>query len=88
MATSLGLIFTICGEKFQDIAGTNKELERLLRETCGRRLSENMLATGVRFLDRNQIREIVHDMGLHTIDPMNKKLKVRSTTLLRLCSHP
>ena len=88
VATSPGLMFTICGEKLKDIAGSNKELERRLWETCGRRLSENVLATGVRYLDRNQIREMVHDMDLHTIDPMNKILKVCSTTLSHLCSHP
>jgi len=74
VATSPGLLFTIRGETLRTIAEENAELEKGLWETCGRRLSENVLAT-ISGKSRQQIREMVQEMDLHTVDPMNKKLQ-------------
>jgi|EP00979_Chaetoceros_neogracilis_P005615 hypothetical protein len=73
-ATSPGLLFTILGSKLRELAESNDELERRLWETCGRRLSENVLAThGCK--SREKLRELVNEMELFTVDPINKKLQ-------------
>lgn len=77
VATSPGLLFTIPGSLLRDIAESNEQLEKKLWETCGRRLSENLLATKDSSMSRRQIREMVHEFDLHSIDPENKKLNVR-----------
>ena len=72
-ATSPGLLFTISGDDLRRLSASNKALENRLWQTCGYRLSENILTrnTGK---PRRQIREIVHDMNLYCIDPMNKNI--------------
>ena len=72
-ATSPGLIFSIQGSKLREICSSNLDLENNLWETCGRRLSENALfAQGGQ--TRQQIRDIVNEMKLHSIDPINKRV--------------
>ena len=76
-ATSPGLLFTILGSKLRELAYSNDELERRLWKTCGRRLSENVLATQtVGCKSREQLRDMVNEMELFSIDPVNKKLQV------------
>jgi len=77
-ATSPGLLFTILGTKLRELAASNEKLERRLWQTCGRRLSENVLVTHG-FKSRDQIREMVSEMDLFTVDPMNKKVQVRKS---------
>jgi hypothetical protein len=74
-ATSPGLLFTILGTKLRELSASNEKLERRLWQTCGKRLSENVLVTHG-FKSRDQIREMVSEMDLFTVDPMNKKLQV------------
>ena len=44
VASSPGLLFTITGSKLRGMADANFNLETCLWETCGRRLSENLLS--------------------------------------------
>ncbi len=73
-ATSPGLLFTISGEKLRDIADTYSELNERLWDTCGKRVSENLIAQRVRESTRREVRELVHEMELNTIDPFNKRI--------------
>ena len=73
IATSPGLLFTIGGSQLKNIAATNEELGNRLWETCGRRLSENLIALQGTH-SRQKIRNVVHDMKLYTIvDPIKTK---------------
>lgn len=75
-ATSPGLLLSIPGDSLRQIADSNQQLERKLWLTCGYRLSENMLTT-LGGKSRRQIRDVVHDMELYCIDPMNKNICFR-----------
>jgi sodium/hydrogen exchanger 10/11 len=68
IATSPGLLFKIAGSKLTELANKNPDLSDRLWDTCGRRLSENMLAGQLEHHNksRRQIRDIVHNMDLFT----------------------
>jgi CRP-like cAMP-binding protein len=73
IASSPGLLFTINSSSLRHIAGANEQLETKLWETCGRRLSENMLSMQYG-KSRRQIREMTLEMHLHKVDPIKKKI--------------
>lgn len=73
-ATSPGLLFIIEGSKLREIARSNRKLESNLWEVCGRRLSENILATNG-YKSRDQLRNMVNAMTLYSVDPLNKKMQ-------------
>lgn len=72
-ATSPGIMFTISGEDLRRLSKSNTELERRLWQTCGYRLSENILVKNSKQSRRN-LRELVHDMSLFHVDPINKEI--------------
>jgi len=76
VATSPGLLFTIQGDILRRLAKSNEHLEIQLWETCGRRLSENLLSTMLENGgdSRQKIREIVQEMTLFRINPADKKI--------------
>ena len=76
LATSPGLLFSIRGTVLRNIAESNKQLETKLWDTCGRRLSENVLAAHESKMSRRHIREMVQEFDLRSVDPMDKKVKV------------
>lgn len=80
IATSPGLLFRMNGEKLREIAQRNHDLSDRLWDTCGRRLSENMLANQVEHAhkSRRQIRDIVHNMELFGVQPDRKDLEFRT----------
>jgi len=80
IATSPGLLFTISGQKLREIAERETDLADRLWDTCGRRLSENMLANQVEHASksRRQIRDIVHSMELFGVQPTRKDLEFRT----------
>jgi sodium/hydrogen exchanger 10/11 len=69
IATSPGLLFKIAGSKLTQLANQNPDLSDRLWDTCGRRLSENMIAGQIENHNksRRQIRDIVHNMDLFTV---------------------
>lgn len=76
-ATSPGLLFTISGPKLRDIAESNLELETRLWQTCGRRVSENLLALHLEdqaHFSRREIRDMVHEMNLYSVYPQTKRV--------------
>jgi len=76
-ATSPGLLFTIRGPKLREIAESNAELETRLWQTCGRRVSENLLALHLEdqaHVSRREIRDLVHEMSLYTVYPQTKRV--------------
>ena len=78
-ATSPGLLFTITGPKLSELADLNAELESRLWETCGRRVSENLLLENMEHHEgqqsRQQFRDIVHEMNLFVITPEKKRVR-------------
>ena len=76
IATSPGLMFTIQGKILSGFTKSNIELEKRLWETCGMRLSENLLAKYFQNSGRSRrvIRENVHEMVLFTVDSLEKKI--------------
>ncbi|GMH48850.1 hypothetical protein TL16_g00390 [Triparma laevis f. inornata] len=80
IATSPGLLFKIDGNILRDLAQRNKMLSDRLWDTCGRRLSENMLANQLEHhgKSRRQIRDIVHNMELFTVKPDKKQIEFKS----------
>eukprot|EP00957_Ditylum_brightwellii_P212353 15367198-Ditylum_brightwellii.AAC.2 len=76
IATSPGLLFTISGPRLRELASSNKEIEKRLWETCGRRLTENLLALHPKYkgTSRRKAREVVHEMTLCSIDPLDKRV--------------
>jgi len=80
IATSPGLLFKIEGSKLTNLANTNPDLADRLWDTCGRRLSENMLAGQAEHHNksRRQIRDIVHNMDLFTVKKNKRQIEFKS----------
>ena len=81
IATSPGLLFTINSSSLHLIAEANENLDFKLWETCGRRLSENMLSMQYG-KSRRQAREMTLEMHLHKVDPIKKKISFLGGTLV------
>ena len=72
-ATSPGLMFKISGKVLRELSESNEELENRLWQTCGSRLSENILFRQ-NGKTRREIRDMIHDMNLFNVDPHHKNI--------------
>ena len=80
IATSPGLLFKINGTVLREVAAKNNALNDRLWDTCGRRLSENMLANQLEHhgKSRRQIRDIVHEMELFNVKADKKMIEFKT----------